>query len=108
MEIETKHFKGVGEHLIQGFIEIANKLDPRLMKLLEAELYSGNQICSATSGWPSKNGVIIQLVHKINLKYELENGVNYKHVNDPHYWIHEFSTFNGDNSVSYDLLICQN
>ncbi len=108
MEIVPEHFKGVGEHLIQGFIELAIKLDPRLMKLLEAELDSGNFICSVSSGWPSKNGVIIQLTNKINLNYELESGVNYKHVNDPHYWIHEFTTFNGSNSDSYDLLICRN
>lgn len=108
MKIEAKHFKAVGEHLIQDFIELASKLDSRLMKLLEAELDSGNFICSVSSGWPSKNGVIIQLTNKMNLNYELEGGVNYKHVNDPHYWIHEFTTFNGDNSESYDLLICQN
>ena len=102
MKIEPKHFKGVGENLI------ANKLDPRLMKLLESELDSGTLIMGASRGWPSKNGVMVQLQSKMNLSHELEGGVSYKHINAPHYWIHQYTTLDGDNYNSYDLLICGN
>jgi hypothetical protein len=99
-------FHGLSSEFIKESIVLLIDLDESLVKILTNELASGNKIGHVSKGWPSKNGILVQLIGKMNLKVSLPDNVQYKHVNDPHYWIHEFTTYNGSNQEDHDILIC--
>jgi len=106
MNVSHQDFKGISQSLIPECILLLEKLDQRLVDILKLELLDGNKIGCVSSGWPSKNGIIVEMIGRMNLKRDLPDGVYYNHTNDPHYWMHEYTTFNGVDSDQYDLIVC--
>jgi len=108
MDVSHEDFKGISQSLIPECINLVKNLDGRLADILRLELLNGNKIGYVSGGWPSKNGIIVEMVGRMNLKHDLPDGVYYNHINDPHYWMHEYTTFNGSNLDKYDLIVCGN
>ena len=105
-KLELSDFKGLSAPLVEDAIELLTNLDERLLVLLEKELAAGNKIARVSKGWPSKDGLLVQMSGKVKLDVNLPEGVQYEFRNDPHYWIHEFTTYNGLNQANHDMLIC--
>ncbi|MDH7462158.1 hypothetical protein QEG73_12745 [Chitinophagaceae bacterium 26-R-25] len=60
-----------------------------LSKILNRELELGNEIVETSKGWPEETTIIILLKKPFINKYESEN-VEYRIINDPHYWNAEY------------------
>ncbi len=70
----------------EGHIENFSK---SLKSILEEELKMGNEFFETSKGWPEENSIMIILKKPFLNTYELDH-VNYKDVNDPHYWKAEY------------------
>ena len=105
-EYLESNFKGLSVELIAQYIALLANLDESLTTILLSELSAGNKIKHVNKGWPSKNGIMVQMAGKMDLNMALPKTVQYKHINDPHYWMHQFTTYNGSNQKNHDLLIC--
>lgn len=100
MKIIQHHFSNMAVNLLDQALMDVKTLDKRLMPLLIKELELGNKITSVSLGWPTKNSSMVQMKYKLQVDHSVENGVRYVHRNDPHYWIHEYTTFSGNESDS--------
>ena len=63
-----------------------------LNEILKSELGLGNEIAEE-SAWPPNCKKIIILKRRFHHSYE-NNGLDYRKINDPHYWYAEYSTSN--------------
>jgi hypothetical protein len=60
-----------------------------LTEILKKEIQSGNEIVETSSGWPSPNSIIIFL-RKPFLEQYLKEDIEFREVNDPHWWKSEY------------------
>jgi [ribosomal protein S5]-alanine N-acetyltransferase len=68
-------------------------LDARLKTILQAEIAAGNEIAETGGGWPDRDSVFVRLRQTFYTRPSaLADGVEYKELNDPHWWQAEFST----------------
>jgi hypothetical protein len=72
-------------------IRILEALDERLKEILFEEIEEGNRIFDVTAGWPEKDGIMVQMRFPFKKKHR-KLGVDYKTLQDPHYWKEEYST----------------
>ena len=105
MEFSKHNFKNPNSEMIQGFLENLERLDIGLKKILAQELKEGNRIGSVSRRWPQEHSTIVELTNRMRLDYKLSGGVFYNHLNDPHYWIHEYTTFDGKDTSRCDILV---
>lgn len=91
MELDYKNFSGNRlPKEIFSMIELVDRIYDRLKEILFNELEQGNKISGMDKGFPSENSIIVQLSEPFSKKYEIE-GVEFKELNDPHYWMLEYS-----------------
>lgn len=64
-----------------------------LNEILNEELAAGNKIAEDTN-WPPDCEKLIILEYSFKKKYPTEK-LNYKVINDPHYWYSEYATLDG-------------
>lgn len=71
--------------------EAKEKLQPALKEILEAELKAGNTFKEACTGWPDDETlqVFLRKPFKTPIRKDIP-GVEYREVNDPHYWKSEY------------------
>ena len=60
-----------------------------LTEILSQEVELGNEIVETSKGWPEEKTIIIFLKKPFIAEYRLEN-VEYRNVDDPHYWKAEY------------------
>ncbi|HBG70217.1 MAG: hypothetical protein A2W93_13320 [Bacteroidetes bacterium GWF2_43_63] len=65
------------------------KLSDSLKPILDRELEKGNEILETSNGWPCENSIIIFLKKPFILTHKNES-VEYRELNDPHYWKAEY------------------
>lgn len=65
-------------------------LPPPFRAILDAEIARGNHVRETWEGWP-ENGTGVILARSFGADYPLQDGVQYRYVNDPHYWRAEYS-----------------
>lgn len=65
------------------------QVSPAIKKILEKELKGGNTIAETSKGWSSENSLLIILQNPFQKRYRW-TGLEYTHVNDPHYWKEEY------------------
>jgi hypothetical protein len=68
-----------------SFLEMAEKLDPKLMPILWDELSAGNYIWNAGRDFPSEGSLYVSLSHPFTKTYMPPKGVTYAEEKDPHY-----------------------
>jgi hypothetical protein len=66
-----------------------DKFSSALKIILIQEIELGNEITETLKGWPDEQTIIIFLKKTFARKYTLEN-VEYRNINDPHYWKAEY------------------
>ncbi|QHT71244.1 GNAT family N-acetyltransferase [Rhodocytophaga rosea] len=70
-----------------------NDLHPDLKPILEAEIAPGNEVSSASVGWPKPDSILVSMKKPFILKHEKYSAnVEYNELNDPHYWKAEYAT----------------
>ena len=69
-----------------------------LTEILKAELARGNEIAE-TSAWPTKCKTLIILKRRFHKPYEVKN-LEYRKINDPHYWHAEYATKSGEECLA--------
>ena len=69
-------------------IDIPN-MEPPLQAILEAELAKGNEI-REVSGWPPKCKLLVILQYRFAGSYEVTGEIEFRTLNDPHYWYSEY------------------
>ena len=85
----------INQEHIDGFSE-------RLKSILDNEISLGNEINETAKDWPYANGITIFLRQPFSQYYHLFTGIEYKEVNDPHYWKSQYF-----DSITNDLLVCK-
>ena len=105
MDYFPDHFLVPDSRFFARYDELLKLLDLRLQKILESELNKGNKIVEVSKGWPGQNSIIVQLANALQVDHILEQGIVYRYTNDPHYWIHEYSTDDSNGSENVDLLV---
>jgi len=91
MDYKAAHFRKrptatEWEYFVQGEIPFVQRLCPELKPILDAELDAGNQIWSASGGWPESDSIFIVMVEPFKKNHEARPGVTFEETNDPHYW----------------------
>ncbi|WP_299162063.1 hypothetical protein [uncultured Tenacibaculum sp.] len=66
------------------------EINPTIEIILKHEIKYGNSISEISKGWQKKNSILIILEKPFSKKYTIE-GLEYRHINDPHYWKEEYS-----------------
>jgi len=77
------------------------KFSGSLKTILDKELENGNEIVETSNGWPNENSIIAFLKRPFILTYKSEP-VEYRELNDPHYWKAEYYDKNKNH-----LLVCR-
>lgn len=62
---------------------------PPLQAILEAELARGNTIAEIGE-WPPHCRLLVMLAQHFHLSYPLAEGVEFREIDDPHYWKAEY------------------
>lgn len=79
------------------------KLDFEISQLIEtilkAEIAQGNRIVESSKGWPEKESTLIILERPFHKKYSIDN-LEYREINDPHYWKEEYSDNNNKQTIA--------
>lgn len=77
----------------EKWFQLIRKLPSGLRAALLSELELGNQIVSIQkSNWPQNGSIMVCLGARFKNDYTKNKfGVNYRLVNDPHYWYDEIS-----------------
>ena len=65
------------------------EISPSIETLLKAEIKTGNEVAEISKGWPKQNSVLIIMKKPFIKKYTIE-GLEYRDVNDPHYWKEDY------------------
>lgn len=73
----------------------------RLKSILDNEIRLGNEINETAKDWPYKNGISVFLRQPFKEYYHLFPGIEYKDINDPHYWKAQYF-----DSATNHLLTC--
>lgn len=60
-----------------------------MTKILNQEIELGNEIIETSKGWPDDKTIIVFLKKPFKRKYSFED-VEYRDINDPHYWRAEY------------------
>lgn len=91
MELDYKNFSGnrLPKEIFE-MLELVDSLYDPLKEILFHELDQGNKISGVDMGFPSEDSIIVQLTETFGKKYIIE-GVEFKELNDPHYWMLEYS-----------------
>lgn len=80
--------------------EHLERFDPKLKRLLEAEIAAGNKVLETGSGFPLPRSIVVRMEKPFTVAIDLRPGeVVYRLVNDPHWWKDEFES-NGHMLVS--------
>jgi len=61
------------------------------LQLLCDELSKGNLIDKVTTGWPKDTSIVVPMSERLTIRFWKPKGITYRKLNDPHYWIHEYS-----------------
>lgn len=72
-----------------------------LTKILNHEIMLGNEIIESSEGWPNESTIIVFLKKPFIGKYEIDF-VEYRNIDDPHYWKAEYF----DSSTNH-ILACR-
>jgi hypothetical protein len=72
-----------------------------LTEILNQEVELGNEIEETSKGWPDEKTIIIFLKKPFIAQYKFEN-VEYRNINDPHYWKAEY-----EDHLTKHLLACK-
>jgi len=81
--------------------EHIDNFSERLKSILNTEIGLGNEINETGDGWPCKGGISIFMKRPFIQRYHLFPGIEYRELNDPHYWKAEYF----DKSANH-LLAC--
>lgn len=73
----------------------------RLKSILNNEIKLGNEINETAKDWPYKNGITVFLRHPFSQRYHCLLGIEYKEINDPHYWKSQYL-----DTTTNDMLTC--
>jgi hypothetical protein len=68
-----------------GYLELAERLDPKLMRFLMKELSMGNSIYEVREDYPEKGSICVSLSNPFTEAHTLPEGVRYVEDSDPHY-----------------------
>lgn len=60
-----------------------------LQAILEAELGRGNRIVEV-GAWPPHCRLLVMLAQRFHTSYPLADGVEFREIDDPHYWKAEY------------------
>ena len=60
-----------------------------LKEILYAEINYGNKVMETAGGWPKANSIIIFLEKPFHRIYDA-SGIEFKEINDPHYWKEQY------------------
>ena len=83
------------EYYARKYAPFVEGLCPDRKAILEAELAAGNAIGDCTRGWPEKNSIVIALRKPFRpLCGPLPANLEYREVNDTHWWKAEYATKN--------------
>jgi len=66
--------------------QIIATLCPELRVILERELEAGNTVVESWDDW----GTAVMLARPFLLAHPLVEGIEFRRVNDPHYWLAEY------------------
>jgi len=66
-------------------------LRPELKAILDQEIERGNLVQEAGRGWPDDGSVFIQVRERFCARYQMAAGVEFRTLNDPHWWEQEYS-----------------
>ena len=70
-------------------------LHPSLSAILATELAAGNEVAELHTGWPDADSVFVRLRQPFaHRPSNLPAGVQYKELNDPHWWKAEYTSEN--------------
>ena len=70
----------------QGHIE---KLSQGLAEILNSEIDFGNEVIETFSGWPKEETILV-ILKKPFFKRYLKEQIEFREINDPHYWKDEY------------------
>ncbi|MBK1877086.1 hypothetical protein [Pelagicoccus mobilis] len=99
MKFDSSHFKATAS-MVDQMIALLDEFAPELKAILQAEIKEGNKISEVSKGWPETNSIFVQTSRPFKKRYD-EPKIEYKNLNDPHYWKEEYTTKNKRN-----LLVC--
>jgi hypothetical protein len=68
---------------------------------LESELLLGNEVVETAEGWPHDDTIIIFLKKPFGRNYKDEK-LNFREVNDPHYWKSEYL-----DKATHHIIVCK-
>ena len=91
MIIDKKHFTSRSLNIENTYISDISKLNTKLKRLLCDELSKGNLIDNVTTGWPKDTSIVVSMSKRLTIKFWKPKGVTYRKLNDPRYWVHEYS-----------------
>jgi len=69
--------------------EHIKKFSKPLTEILNSELLLGNKIAETSDGWPTPKTIIVFLNKPFKKKY-LSSKIEFREINDPHYWKSEY------------------
>lgn len=74
-----------------------------LRRRLKRELFAGNRVAETWRDWPRLGCTVILLAKPFCIKTgKLSEGVVFRHVGDPHYWLAEY-----DDTKNNMMLLCR-
>jgi hypothetical protein len=71
-------------------ISTSEIISPRLRSILDEEIARGNQIVETFRGWPNPKSLILCLEKEFLSPVAKTEGIEYRKVDDPHYWKAEY------------------
>ncbi len=95
MPLSRKHLDPRNAELPErklSYLELAERLDPRLTPILSDELAAGNHIWEATKDFPSRGSLCVSLSRPFKKAHTLPNGVIYTEEDDPHFNVASYAT----------------
>ena len=90
-----------GENMIDQML--LAQFDENLSVILTRELNAGNKIAEVWSGWPHRESIFVILETPFkNVHQSLPRDIDFKDINDPHYWKAEYY-----HRVTHHCLACR-
>lgn len=75
------------------------KISQSIEAILKAEITHGNKIIESSKGWPEKESTLILLEQPFRKKYSIDK-LQFKVLNDPHYWKEEYYDSNNKQTLA--------
>lgn len=69
--------------------ELKFEISQPIEEILNAEIAYGNKIVESSQGWPDKESTLILLEKPFHKTYSTDK-LEYRDINDPHYWKEEY------------------